>query len=105
VTVPPSIEECKAELWKAQRLLKSVKKRAQDLRTEFLLQTLDEATLASEDAREKAIRNNIVRNQEKLQSFACIQKIFKPTSQGGLSRLLIPMEYNNNEWETVTQPE
>jgi hypothetical protein len=66
--VAPTIEECKVELRRAQQLLKSVKKRAQDLRIEFLLQSLDEATAESEASREKALRN-ILRSQEKLQSF------------------------------------
>jgi hypothetical protein len=101
----PTLEECKAELRKAQRALRKVKQRAQELRLEFLLQTIDEATAESETAREKAIRN-IINNQEKIQSFARIRQIFKPTCQGGLSRLLIPADNDSkNEWETVTQPE
>jgi CHASE3 domain sensor protein len=72
--VLPTIEECKAELRKAQLLLKNVKKRAKELRMEFLLQSLNEAIAKSEQAREKAIRN-IIRSQEKLQSFARIRQI------------------------------
>lgn len=104
--VAPTIEECKVELRRAQQLLKSVKKRAQDLRIEFLLQSLDEATAESEASREKALRN-ILRSQEKLQSFTRIWHIFKPMNQSGLSRLLIPANDSNShsEWETITHPE
>jgi hypothetical protein len=103
--VMPTLEECKAELRKAQRSLRSVKKRAQELRLEFLLQTIDDATAESETAREKAIRN-IIHSQEKIQSFTRIRQIFKPTRQGGLSHILIPADNNSkNEWQTVTQPE
>jgi hypothetical protein len=104
--VLPSIEECRAELRKAQLLLKNVKKRAKELRMECLLQTLDEAIAESEQAREKAIRN-IIRSQEKLQSFARLRQIFKPKSQSGLAHLLIATETanGNNEWETVAHPE
>jgi hypothetical protein len=104
--VLPTIEECKAEWRKAKLLLKNMKKRAKELRMEFLLQSLDEAIAESEQAREKAIRNTI-RSQEKLQSFARIRQIFKPKSQSGLAHFLIPAETakGNNEWETVTHPE
>jgi hypothetical protein len=105
LTEPPSIDECKAELRKAQQQLKNVKKRAHELRIEFLLQALDEATAASEEAREKAIRH-ITRSQEKLQSFARIRQIFKPMNQSGLSRILIPASATDgNEWEAVTHPD
>jgi transposase len=85
----PTVEECKVKLRKAQCLLKNVKKQAHDLRIEFLIQTLDEAIAESESHRERAIRN-IMQSQEKLQSFARIRQIFKPKSQSGLSRILIP---------------
>jgi hypothetical protein len=63
VEEPPNINKCKVELRKAQRLLKSIKKRAHNLSIEFLLHALDEATVESEEAREKAIRN-IIRSKE-----------------------------------------
>jgi hypothetical protein len=75
------------ELRVAQKLLKAVKKKAQELRIEFLLQELDAATAESEEARGKALRN-ILRNQEKMQSFARIRQIFKPLHHSGLSRIL-----------------
>jgi hypothetical protein len=48
-----------------------------------------------------------MRSQEKLQSFARIRQIFKPKSQSGLSRILIPAKNSNENhgWETVTHPE
>jgi ribonuclease HI len=102
---PPDIQECQKELRKAQQKLREVKKRAHDLRIEFLLHSLDKAVAESDEAREKALRN-IMRQQNKLQAFTRIRQLLKPNNQGGISHILIPAEPGNgNDWETITQAE
>jgi ribonuclease HI len=100
----PDIRECQAELRKAQKRLKSIKQQANELRIEFLLQSLNIATAESDDAREKAIRN-ILQAQNKLQSFSRIRQIFRPRTHGGISRILIPTSQGIDQWETVTDQE
>lgn len=100
----PTLSECKAELRKAQKSLKSVKQQAHELRIEFLLQALDDATALSETTREAALQK-IIQSQEKLQSFARIRQIFKPTQQGGIDHILVPSKESAVQWETITQPD
>jgi hypothetical protein len=101
--VLPEIQECQRELRKAQIKLREVKKRAHELRLEFLLLSFEQAVAESDEAREKALRN-IMRQQNKLQAFARIRQLLKPNTNGGISHILIPAESGtNNDWESVTQ--
>jgi hypothetical protein len=100
----PDVRVCQKELRKAQKLLNSVKQKANELRIEFLLRLLDIATAESDKAREKALRN-ILQAQNKIQSFSRIRQIFRPRTHGGISRILIPASKGIDQWETITDQE
>jgi hypothetical protein len=99
----PEIQECQRELRKAQIQLCNVKKQAHELRLEFLLLSYEQAVAESDEAREKALRN-IMRQQNKLQSFARIRQLLKPSNNGGISHILKPAKQGStNDWESVMQ--
>jgi hypothetical protein len=109
-----SIQTVKKELKIAQRELREIEQKAEELRIEHLKERLTEAELNGGDQKVQRCIKIILRAQRQKQYFQRLKRIFKPTTSGGLSYILVPKDFSANEypydpkevkkWETIHDP-
>jgi hypothetical protein len=93
-----NIESIKQQLRAAQRNLKELSKKADVLREEHLRELIDQADEHSDDRSFQKRLQSIKKAHERQQHYKRIRSILKPTQNGGLSYILVPKDFNSNDY-------
>jgi hypothetical protein len=104
----------KSKLREAQKQMREIHKQADRLREQHLSQKLTDAENANETVRQKRLKI-LLRAHTQQQIFKRLRNMFKATSTGGLSYILIPKDFNAKdypyepnkvtEWVQIHDPE
>jgi hypothetical protein len=105
------VSTIKKKLREAQRELRELEKKANELREEHLRELIERAEENEADATFQKRLKEIKKAHERQSQFKKIRSIIKPTTKGGLSYILVPKDFKadqypyepneSTEWEPV----
>lgn len=91
------IGQVKHELREAQKQMREITKQADKLRENHLSKLLTDAENANETVKQKRIKI-LLRAHTQQQIFKWLRNMFKPTSTGGLSYVLVPKNFTADDY-------
>jgi hypothetical protein len=92
------ISEIKQRFRNAQQELKTVEKRADELRNQHRRELLSEAELNSDDANIERRLKILLWAHERKQHYSRLKQILKPRNSGGLSYIIVPENFSIDKY-------